>query len=189
MAITRHIYILDKVNSILESNRFNIVKAAQKDAADIAQIHVTSWQVTYADLLPKDDVSQDNSLAQKQQMWPSIIDHPSVDVWLAKNAQGLSVGFISICITKTGYDITTLYVLPEYQGLGVGTLLMQTALAHIKQIDRQAPVYLWVLKTNMAAIGFYQTVGFICTDETVEETHGAAQIIDIKMVKKWQIST
>lgn len=161
----------------------NIIKATQKEAADIAQIHFTSWQVTYADLLPKDYVSQDNSLAQKRQMWPSIIDHPSVDVWLAQNTQGLSVGFIAICVTSHGYEITTLYVLPDYQSMGVGSRLMQTALDYIHLTNRHAQVYLWVLDTNISAIRFYQACGFIETDETIEEIHGAAQIIDIKMVK------
>lgn len=63
--------------------------------------------------------------------------------------------------------IRQLFLLPEYQGLGIGVHLMRDILKESKQ--KGIPVRLQVLKVNNRAKVFYERIGFSVTDET--ETH------------------
>ena len=110
---------------------FFIRKANQNDVSDIAHIHFTSWQATYVYLLPKTYTDKENNLSQKVEMWEKIISSSSVNTWIAYDAENNSVGFISYFTKDRECEITTLYILPQYQGLGLGTKLMNSAIDDI----------------------------------------------------------
>ena len=57
-----------------------------------------------------------------------------------------------------------LYVLPEAQGAGIGSLLLQEVVQ-----GRPDGLYLWVFQQNAGARRFYERHGFVL----VEETDGA----------------
>ena len=115
----------------MECSMFFIRKANQNDVSDIAHIHFTSWQATYVYLLPKTYTDKENNLSQKVAMWEKIISSSSVNTWIAYDAENNSVGFISYFTKDRECEITTLYILPQYQGLGLGTKLMNSAIDDI----------------------------------------------------------
>ena len=63
--------------------------------------------------------------------------------------------------------VRQLFLLPEYQGWGIGVYLMKDILTESKQ--KGIPVRLQVLKVNNRAKVFYERIGFSVTGET--ETH------------------
>lgn len=162
---------------------FFIRKANLEDFKDIASIHFKSWHAAYLNLLPKSYVESQNNLFEKIKMWQEVIAHPHVIVWVAYDANHNNLGFIGYFNNNKCYEITTLYVLPEYQGLGVGTKLMTTSLQAILESNINTSFYLWVLKANINAIHFYEKFGFVYTGENNEEDYKGMQIIDVKMVK------
>lgn len=162
---------------------FFIRKANQNDVSDVAHIHFTSWHAAYADLLPKAYRDKENNLSQKVEMWGKVILSSGVSTWIAYDADNTSVGFISY-FTKDGEcEITTLYILPQYQGLRLGTKLMNAAIDDISQYDKCSTLSLWVLKTNLTAISFYEKIGFKSDGKHSEELYEDTKIIDIRMVK------
>lgn len=161
---------------------FFIRKANQNDASDIAHIHFKSWHATYADLLPKAYRDRENNLAQKVEMWEKIIPSPNVYTWVAHDAENNSVGFISYFTKDHECEITTLYILPQYQGLGLGSKLMNSVIDDISQYDRCSALSLWVLKTNLPAINFYEKFDFKSNGQCDEELYEDIKIIDIRMV-------
>lgn len=163
---------------------FFIRQACPEDVADIASIHVKSWHAAYVDLLPKSYIDHKNSLSEKTKMWEKLIVHPNVNVWLAYDAHHHHLGFIGYFAENNNYEITTLYVLPDYQGLGIGSTLMKTSLQNILDATLNARFYLWVLATNAAAINFYKKLGFIENGENSEEYYDDIKIVDIKMVRQ-----
>jgi len=54
--------------------------------------------------------------------------------------------------------IGAMYVLPDYQGRGIGTRLMQEALAWL---GTQQEITLWAAVFNPRPIAFYQRFGFV----------------------------
>ena len=166
-----------------------IRKADKSDSLDIANIHFTSWGATYAKLLPESYISQNNDLVAKTEMWQELIAHPDVTVWVAyeNKDDNRSVGFIGYYNKGDDYEITTLYVLPDYQNLGIGSQLMTAALTTISAsnfiINCSSNLSLWVLENNLPAINFYRKFGFVSSGESSEESCEGGKIVDIKMVK------
>lgn len=167
----------------MECSMFFIRKANQNDVSDIAHIHFTSWHATYSDLLPQAYRDKENNLSQKVAMWGKIIPSSGVNTWIAYDAENNNVGFISYFTKGHECEITTLYILPQYQNLGLGTKLMNSAIDDIFQHNRCFSLSLWVLKTNLSAVKFYEKFDFRPDGKHHEELYEDTKIIDIRMVK------
>ena len=163
---------------------FFIRKAQSEDFADIANIHFKSWHDAYLGLLPELYINNKNNLNEKIKMWQELINHPDVIIWIAYDANHKSVGFIGYFTKNNSYEITTLYVLSEYHGRGIGSTLMKTSLQAILGFNINANFCLWVLGDNAPAIHFYKKFGFVCNGEKSEEDYKDTQIVDIKMIRK-----
>ncbi|MGP9773509.1 GNAT family N-acetyltransferase [Psychrobacter sp. AOP1-A1-57] len=72
-------------------------------------------------------------------MWQELIAHPDVIVWIAYDAHHHNLGFISYFINNKNYEITTLYVLPDYQGLGIGTHINDSIITSFLRISYPCP--------------------------------------------------
>lgn len=154
------------------------------DFTDIANMHFESWGAAYLGLLPESYISNKNNLFEKTEMWQALIVHHDVVVWVAHDTNHKSLGFIGYFNKNNSYEITTLYVLPEYQRLGIGTELMKTSLQDILESNINTHFYLWVLESNTAAIDFYKKFDFVYTGDNSEECYEGTKITDIKMVRK-----
>jgi ribosomal protein S18 acetylase RimI-like enzyme len=73
-------------------------------------------------------------------------------------AAGVDAGILAISHEPDCLRINQLFVLPEYQGKGVGTACMRLVLEDAT--GRRLPVRLQVLKVNQRPIGFYRRLGF-----------------------------
>jgi GNAT superfamily N-acetyltransferase len=141
--------------------------AQVSDARAIAVVHVRSWQAAYRGLLPQDYLDQldpdlrivrwEEQLRQAQ--WPRQV------VVVAEDA-GEVVGFARVCPARdadldpaiTG-EVTSIYLLREAWGQGLGRQLMTAALAALTAAGFREAV-LWVLDTNARARSFYQAGGW-----------------------------
>jgi ribosomal protein S18 acetylase RimI-like enzyme len=90
------------------------------------------------------------------------------EVWLAEE-DGRPLGFLAIRRSRTeGWEVLEkLYVDPEAQNRGVGTVLLDQAKAL-----RPDGLVLWVFQKNTGAIRFYERHGF----QLVKLTDGAANM-------------
>ena len=161
---------------------FFIRKANQSDVSDIANIHFESWNATYSNLLPQTYRDRENNLSQKMDMWNKVLPSFGVNTWIAYDAEDTAVGFISYFKKDQECEITTLYLLPQYQNLGIGTKLMDAALIDASQRNSCSSLSLWVLKTNLSAISFYKKFGFESDGQCDEEIYEGTKITDIRML-------
>lgn len=65
-------------------------------------------------------------------------------------------------------ELDDLYILPEYQGMGIGTAVVEKCCA-----ETEKPVYLYVFRRNEGAVRLYQRLGF----EIVQEVGGSRYIM------------
>ena len=162
-----------------------IRKANKEDYLDIANIHFTSWNLAYSSLLPKSYIAQENDLSYKMKMWKEVMAHPNASICIAYDSRDgnndTNLGFIACFNKGNNYEITALYVLPEYQRLGIGSQLMHVALNNIHDIN--SSLSLWVLRDNVSAVSFYKKHGFVNSKEINEELYEDTKIVDIMMVK------
>ena len=139
-----------------------------EDADAKGYVHWKSWQETYPGLvdagyLSRLSVEKCQELARR---WPDNVTVAELD--------GKIVGF-------TGYgpcrdpgceswgEVFSIYILREYQGMGIGRKLMDAALEKLASFDTIA---IWVLQGNDHAFGFYQHYGFEFDGTTAPITIG-----------------
>lgn len=135
------------------------------DAKRIAQVHVSSWQTAYIDLMPADFLtSLTATLPKREAYWSQTIERKDADVLVAE-VEGKVVGWISVGACRDADDfgkksgeVMALYLLAEYWGKGIGTELWKCGLQRLHD-QGYACITLWVLSANERAIRFYQGLG------------------------------
>ena len=127
----------------------------EADFEAVAAVHVRSWQVGYAGIVPAEvlDALDPARLAARRRRQPTP---PGAHTVVAEQ-HGTIVGFASFGPhrgepSEAAGELYAIYVHPDHWGRGVGRLLMATA------IEALAPDYpemrLWVLEGNHHARSF-----------------------------------
>ena len=115
-------------------------------------VHWKSWQETYTGLmderfLANQTLEKCQSIARR---WPGNT--------LVVLLDGTIIGYgCFIRHEDGGGEVSAIYLLKEFQGLGIGKKVMDTL---IEQLAGCKPITLWVLNGNDRAIGFYEHYGF-----------------------------
>jgi ribosomal protein S18 acetylase RimI-like enzyme len=137
--------------------------AVAADAASISEVVRESWLYSNRDLLPDDSarsVMHCHRLAEVVVMnWRSI---------LVAEYDGRTVGAVGI--NEQGH-FWMLYVLPNYQGLGVGSSLYDAAIARLRK-GGAAKAMLEVLAANENAVAFYRARGWVPEGRRTEHIPG-----------------
>jgi GNAT superfamily N-acetyltransferase len=87
---------------------------------------------------------------------------PKSRVWVAQTEDGMITGFAA----KTPGWLDHLYILPDYQGSGIGRDLLELAR------EGEAAMQLWTFQKNARARRFYENRGF----RLLRETDGAGNM-------------
>jgi len=135
--------------------------AHEKDYETIGTLHAESWRRAYRGILA--DEYLDNDLAgERKTYWAGKMAALKKNEFvLIAERSGEPVGFIAVMDRpEAGYDalIDNLHVRPDQKGLGTGSLLMRAAATELQCSGRKS-AYLWVLKGNTPAEGFYISRG------------------------------
>lgn len=151
-------------------------KAVLSDARGIAKVHVDSWITTYKGIIP-DEFLNNLTYESREQLWKKNI--PIGNVFVAEN-QGRIVGFSSGGKERSGKyqgfdgELSSVYILKEYQGKGIGRLLVEPIIAELEKMDIHAMLVL-VLKDNNSRL-FYEALGGKIIDTVEIEIAGKTLI-------------
>src|SRR5688572_18705962 len=135
--------------------------AIPTDAMAIAEIQVATWQKAYRGQVP-DGILDSLDIGHGTRMWADVLSTQH-DVLGAFQDSNL-LGFCSLVPCRDSdtdprevAEIAALYIDSVYWRRGVGRALCNHALA-IADARKFSNVTLWVLASNIAAIGFYQAM-------------------------------
>ena len=162
----------------------DIKKAGMEDWQKIRNIAFETWPVTYGSLMPMEQV---HYLLEKLFSWQTIQSqmHEAGHVYLLAESGGVPVGFASCegpYQGKACLMIHKLYVLPAYQGKGIGVQFLEV-LTGIALQNHLTSLRLKVFHLNHKAIRFYEKNGFVKTG--IEKTDpGNAFIIEDDVMTK-----
>jgi ribosomal protein S18 acetylase RimI-like enzyme len=138
----------------------NTRRASKNDAEAIATVHDHSWSNAYGGLVPHKALAR---MVQRRgpAWWANAIARHTVILVL--EMQGQVVGYATIGRNRVKTlpfdgEIYELYLLPEYQGIGLGAHLFLSAMAELKRRSLKGLV-VWVLADNDPAIRFYRNAG------------------------------
>lgn len=133
--------------------------ATPSDADHIAQLLRESWEATYGSFLTPDDLS---AVAQEWHHPDGLrrqMSNPRVGFLLARTDTGTLVGVATVERSDDGKTVSVLrlYVLPGYQGQGIGSRLLNRSLAIFPNAHRTE---LQVAARNPEGLSFWTKRGF-----------------------------
>ena len=169
---------------IVLSEAYSMVRVARlEDAPAIAKIHVATWRVAYAGIVPEDFLA---SLSEEERIksWQEQLADGRTVVLVAEK-EGEVVGWAAGGASRDDdargeAEVYAIYILPEHWGGGVGRELMarmEEALGHGQDIT------LWVLQDNQRAIGFYEKVGYRPDGAKKEIPLGGSSLLEVRLRK------
>lgn len=135
------------------------LRPARQDEADaLLAIQREAAVGAYAHIYPPERYPFPDDAVRE--VWREALADAEVEVYVAE-VEGAPAGAVSV---GDGF-LSTLYVLPAYQGRGVGSALHDLGLERLRaQGCREAR--LWTLEGNDAGRRFYERRGWSLTDET-----------------------
>ncbi|MEV6386522.1 GNAT family N-acetyltransferase [Nocardia xishanensis] len=134
------------------------------DAHAIAALHTASWRTAYAGIMP-DDYLAGPLDADRSTLWRRrLTDAVTPGLFVAEDATTL-LGFVYLLPTDDGRVLLdNLHAQPGSLGRGIGSRLFERGLTWAATEFPGRPVYLEVLRDNVAAIAFYERRGGRRTD-------------------------
>lgn len=147
----------------------DIRNAGPADARAVADVHFKSWNGAYSGIIPHRALSA--MIARRDhKWWASAIRR--VATVLVVEMGGEIVGYATLGrnrareLSQQG-EIYELYILPEYQGVGLGTRLFRAARRKLAEHGLKGLV-VWALEDNAGAISFYEGAGGVDAAEGIE---------------------
>jgi ribosomal protein S18 acetylase RimI-like enzyme len=134
------------------------------DFSIVKNILLTTWKNTYT-FIPKEDILSHFEKYYSEDRLIEILNDPFSEGIIAE-VNSIPAGWLKLFedhINKK-FFVSSLYVLPEFQGFGLGKKLLNEAYRIAK--DRQfSKVWLGVMKQNIKSLEWYRNLGFIFNEE------------------------
>jgi len=135
-------------------------RAGPQDASAIASVHDAAWTNAYSGIVPHAALTK--MVRRRGEKWWADAIRRSTVVLVLEIADK-TVGYATLGrnrVKTLPYDgeVYELYMLPEYQGVGLGTRLFLASRNELKRRRLKGAV-VWVLADNAPAISFYENAG------------------------------
>ncbi|MEI6191289.1 MAG: GNAT family N-acetyltransferase [bacterium] len=166
--------------------------AKPNESEDITEVIFKTWLVTYPNEeygITVDDIEyrfKDRFTPENIQKRREKIINPSKgETLLVVKNKNKVIGMCRVVIKDDRNQLQAIYVLPEYQGKGIGTMLWTEAQ---KYFDDTKDIYVELAVYNKSAEEFYKKLGFVDTgrrimDEKLRMKSGNI-IPEMEMIKK-----
>ncbi|MBM3546115.1 MAG: GNAT family N-acetyltransferase [Alphaproteobacteria bacterium] len=147
-----------------------------EDAAGIARVQIDTWRVAYRRIMPP-RLLEEMSDIRIAAFWAQVIADAQGKSFCFVAAVGERVvGFASGGPRQHSTDLTrgevyALYVLPGFQGRGVGRRLVWDSFDRMLELGMNEG-RIWTLRENAAARGFYQAIGGAQTENGYNDIGG-----------------
>ncbi len=140
------------------------------DAEGIARVHVETWRDTYRDILPPRVLSA-QTYARRLALWRQTLSRDLQRLVQVAEKGKQIVGFATSGRNRSANvpftaEMYTLYVLPDWQGEGIGQELFRGSVGQLAG-DGHRNLVTWVLADN-PSVGFYEWLGGIPVAERDE---------------------
>lgn len=163
-----------------------IRRANAKDAVSMSTVHANSWKKAYQGLLPDEYLNK-----IKDTRWVDMIQEGLGDdrmkAWVATIEDKV---IACACVGNSRYqnyrdqlELISIYVLPEYWNLGIGSKLINKVVEYALN-NRYSEIGLWVLDGNNQAIRFYEKNGFLDSDDTESCIIGKIPVTEKRYTKQ-----
>ncbi len=148
-------------------------RAQVSDSKGIAHVHEASWRHAYAGVIPHKAL--DTMVRRRGEDWWARAIRQSTRILVLEDNNQI-VGYATLGLNRVNAlsqegEIYEIYLLPEYQGVGLGRKLFMAARQELINIGLKGCV-VWVLEENDPAVNFYRNAGGKDTAEGSEVFSG-----------------
>lgn len=166
-----------------------IRQAKVGDAKGIAGVHVRTWQFSYKGQIP-DFYLDSLTIEKRAKSWEKNLKSLGKKVKaIVAEADGNIVGWCTYGAsrdedaTKESGELHGIYVLPKYMGKGVGSALMDKALADLR-LDGHKGATLWVLDSNTKTRKWYESRKWEVEGKTKVDQRDGFELNEVRYVIK-----
>ncbi|MDP8969750.1 MAG: GNAT family N-acetyltransferase [Actinomycetota bacterium] len=161
----------------------NVRAADSSDAAQIAGVHVRSWQVAYRGQLP-DEMLDRLDIEARTRSWHQLLTGRTTTVLVASRNGAVIEGFVATGPSRDHDaapdvgEVYAIYVEPEVWGSGLGSALLDAAVDELSTCYRTAT--LGVLRSNVRTRRFYEHHGWRPDGSSKVDDRGELQLDEIR---------
>lgn len=160
-------------------------EANPQDYKKIAELHVKSWQQYYRGDF-SDYFLDVKAASEREEVWKNRLLDPYPDQFvLVAEQDGEICGFayaIRDVNVQFGALLDNLHVSALAQGLGIGKQLTGLVAQEVLKGHPTAKMYLWVLKSNMRAIRFYERLGGVNFETVAGNDIGDREVLKCRII-------
>lgn len=150
------------VNEVRPTNQQLVRLAIRADLPQIAHIARVTWEATYEKTIAPENRREFLTRAYKPENLADAIDAPGhwfYVVEVGANVIGFGHFLHRYHPHRTRAELVRLYVLPGYQSMGIGTVILRTGFAALAEAGIEQ-CFVSVQASNTAARKFYERHGF-----------------------------
>lgn len=131
----------------------------------VRNILLTTWLSTYSSIVPPDELKKFHTLTCNDEKLTEAFNNKNIKGFIAE-ADGKPAAWLktNIDTKENKFFVNQLYVLPEYQGKGIGTKLMSIAEEEARK-NNFDKIWLGVMTENIPSVKWYKKLGFIFEQE------------------------
>lgn len=157
-----------RVGEVSSADPISVRRAGPGDAPRLALLGAATFLESYADLLPVTDILAHVARQHGAEIYARWLADPACGVWVAEHRPGGAPVGYAICtppdlplpdLATDDWEIRRIYLLHRFQGLGLGRAMMEAIFAAARNAGRRR-LLLGVYSRNVAALQFYQRIGF-----------------------------
>ncbi|AJW79255.1 GNAT family N-acetyltransferase [Clavibacter michiganensis] len=154
--------------------------AVPDDADGIPEVHIRTWQETYAHLLSAAYLEGLDVAARAEQWRGSLSDSAGAPVFVALDGDRI-VGFALAGPARDEdpprpFQLYAINVVASAHGTGAGQALFDAAVG-------DSPAYLWAADDNPRAEAFYRRNGFARDGGVSRQMYQGAEMVTVRMVR------
>lgn len=160
--------------------RLTLRPAVPDDADGIAEVHIRTWQETYAHLLPASYLDG-LDVATRAEQWRGTLTSASAAPPFVALDDDRIVGFALAGPARDEdpprlFQLYAINVFASAHGTGAGQALFDAAVG-------DSPAYLWAADDNPRAEAFYRRNGFARDGGVERRMYQGAEMVTVRMVR------
>lgn len=136
------------------------------DTADIQKVLLNTWIASYADFIPMGDIQWYFNNYYSDINFARLHADPVTWNFIA-DVKGHIVGYArgKVNTEQNRFYLESLYVLPEFQGKGIGSELLKIVERKALELNHTA-IWLGVMVQNIPSLEWYKKLGFQFVEES-----------------------
>ncbi len=145
-------------------NNISLRNWTKKDFPVVRNILLSTWKDTYSFIPEKDIVTYFENFYSEDRLIEILNDPFSKGIIAEVNS--IPAGWLKLFedLINKKFFVSSLYILPDFQGYGLGKKLLNEAYLIAKEKQYQK-VWLGVMKQNIKALEWYKNLGFVFVEE------------------------